>query len=249
MGQLEGKTAVVTGGSVGIGLAGARRLAAEGATVFVTGRRKPELESAVAEIGNGAVGIPGDVTVPEDRERLFGAVRERGRGLDVLFANAGGGSFSRLEHVTEEHFDQTFNLNVKALLFTVQDALPLLNEGSSVILTASTAATTGGEAFGVYAASKAAVRSFARTWANELKDRGVRVNAITPGPIDTPGITGLAPDEEQAAQLKGALAAAVPLGRMGRPDEVANAVLFLASDQSSFITGSNLDVDGGQNQI
>jgi NAD(P)-dependent dehydrogenase (short-subunit alcohol dehydrogenase family) len=249
MGQLEGKTAVVTGGTVGIGLASARRMAAEGAAVFVTGRRKPELDAAVAEIGNSAVGVQGDVTDPEDRERLFGAVRDRGRGLDVLFANAGGGSFSRLEHVTAEHFDQTFNLNVKALLFTVQAALPLLNQGASVILTASTSATTGAEAFGVYGASKAAVRSFARTWANELKDRGVRVNAVTPGPIDTPGITGLAPDSDKAAQLKASLAADVPLGRMGRPEEIADAVLFLASDQSSFITGSNLDVDGGLNQI
>lgn len=249
MGQLEGKTAVVTGGTVGIGLASARRMAAEGAAVFVTGRRKPELDAAVAEIGNSAVGVQGDVTDPGDRERLFGAVRDRGRGLDVLFANAGGGSFSRLEHVTAEHFDQTFNLNVKALLFTVQAALPLLNQGASVILTASTSATTGAEAFGVYGASKAAVRSFARTWANELKDRGVRVNAVTPGPIDTPGITGLAPDSDKAAQLKASLAADVPLGRMGRPEEIADAVLFLASDQSSFITGSNLDVDGGLNQI
>jgi NAD(P)-dependent dehydrogenase (short-subunit alcohol dehydrogenase family) len=249
MGQLEGKTAVVTGGTVGIGLAAAKRLAAEGATVFVTGRRKPELDAAVAEIGKSAVGVQGDVTDSEDLDRLYEAVRQHGRGLDVLFANAGGGSFSTLEQVTHEHFDQTFNLNVKGLLFTVQTALPLLNDRASVILTGSTTATTGTEAFGVYAASKAAVRSFARTWANELKGRGIRVNAVTPGPIDTPGITGLAPDEEQAARLKGALAAQVPLGRMGRPDEVAGAVLFLASDQSSFITGADLHVDGGMNQI
>lgn len=249
MGQLEGKTAVVTGGTVGIGLAAAKRLAAEGATVFVTGRRKPELDAAVAEIGTNAVAVQGDVTDAADRDRLFEAVRQHGRGLDVLFANAGGGSFSTLEQVTAEHFDQTFDVNVKALLFTVQDALPLLNQGASVILPASTTATTGTEAFGVYAASKAAVRSFARTWANELKGRGIRVNAVTPGPIDTPGITGLAPDEEQAAQLKGFLATQVPLGRMGRPEEVADAVLFLASDQSSFITGTNLHVDGGMNQI
>ena len=249
MAQLEGKTAVVTGGTVGIGLAAARRLAAEGATVFVTGRRKPELDAAVAEIGGGAVGVQGDVTRPEDLERLFEAVQQRGRGLDVLFANAGGGEFAPLEQVTAEHFDQTFGLNVKALLFTVQAALPLLNQGSSVILTGSITATTGVEAFGVYAASKAAVRSFARTWANELKGRGVRVNAVTPGPIDTPGITGLAPDEEQAAQLRKSLAAQVPLGRMGRPEEVADAVLFLASDQSSFITGADLQIDGGMIQV
>ncbi|WP_460494727.1 SDR family oxidoreductase [Dactylosporangium cerinum] len=167
----------------------------------------------------------------------------------MLFANAGGGSFATLEQVTEEHFDQTFNLNVRAVLFTVQRALPLLNDGASIILPASTTATTGTEAFGVYAVSKAAVRSFARTWANELKGRGIRVNAITPGPIDTPGITGLAPNQQQADQLKGFLATQVPLGRMGRPDEIADAVLFLASGQSSFITGADLYVDGGMNQI
>ncbi len=249
MGQLEGKTAIVTGGTVGIGLAAARRLAAEGATVFVTGRRKPELDAAVGQIGANAVGVQGDVTVSEDLDRLYEAVQQRGRGLDVLFANAGGGEFATLEQVTEEHFDQTFGLNVKALLFTVKAALPLLNDGASVILPGSTTATTGTEAFGVYAASKAAVRSFARTWANELKGRGIRVNAITPGPIDTPGITGLAPDAQQAEQLKGFLATQVPMGRMGRPEEIADAVLFLATAQSSFVTGIDLHVDGGLNQI
>ena len=249
MGQLEGKTAVVTGGTTGIGLAAAKRLAADGARVFVTGRRKPELDAAVTEIGSNAIGVQGDVTDSADLDRLYEAVQQHGHGIDVLFANAGGGSFSTLEQVTEDHFDQTFTLNVKALLFTVQAALPLLNDGASIILPASTTATTGTEAFGVYAASKAAVRSFARTWANELKGRGIRVNAVTPGPIDTPGITGLAPNEQQADQLKGLLAGQVPLGRMGRPEEVADAVLFLASDQSSFITGTDLHVDGGMNQI
>ena len=249
MGQLEGKTAVVTGGTTGIGLAAAQRLAADGARVFVTGRRKPELDAAVTEIGSNAIGVQGDVTDSADLDRLYEAVQQHGHGIDVLFANAGGGSFSTLEQVTEDHFDQTFTLNVKALLFTVQAALPLLNDGASIILPASTTATTGTEAFGVYAASKAAVRSFARTWANELKGRGIRVNAVTPGPIDTPGITGLAPNEQQADQLKGLLAGQVPLGRMGRPEEVADAVLFLASDQSSFITGTDLHVDGGMNQI
>jgi NAD(P)-dependent dehydrogenase (short-subunit alcohol dehydrogenase family) len=169
--------------------------------------------------------------------------------VDVLFANAGGGSFASLEQVTEEHFDQTFDTNVKGLVFTVQKALPLLNDGASVILTSSTAATSGDETFGVYAASKAAVRSFARTWANELKGRGIRVNAVSPGSIDTPGITGLAPDEAQAEQLKGFLAGRIPMGRMGRPEEVADAIVFLASDQSSFITGADLYIDGGLNQI
>ena len=249
MGQLEGKTAVVTGGTTGIGLAAARRLAAEGATVFVTGRRKPELDAAMAQIGGNAVGVQGDVSDLADLDSLFQGVRGAGRRIDVLFANAGGGEFATLEQVTEEHFDSTFAINVRGLLFTVQKALPLLNDGASVILTGSTAATAGSEAFGVYAASKAAVRSFARTWANELKARGIRVNAITPGPVDTPGITGLAPDQQQAAQLKGFLATRVPLGRMGRPEEIADAVLFLATSQSSFITGADLQVDGGLNQI
>jgi NAD(P)-dependent dehydrogenase (short-subunit alcohol dehydrogenase family) len=248
MGQFDGKTAVVTGGTTGIGLAAARRLASEGAHVFITGRRKPELDAAVESIGARVTGIQGDVSVPEDVDRLYDTVRSAGRRVDVLFANAGGGSLATLEQVTEEHFDQTFDINVKGVVFTVQKALPLLTDGASIILPGSTAATSGSEAMGVYAASKAAVRSFARTWANELKGRGIRVNAIAPGPTDTPGISGAAP-EEQAAQLKQAMAAQVPLGRMGRPEEIADAVLFLASSQSSFITGSNLYADGGLNQI
>jgi NAD(P)-dependent dehydrogenase (short-subunit alcohol dehydrogenase family) len=249
MGWLEGKTAIVTGGTTGIGLATAGRLAAEGAHVFVTGRRKAELDAAVNKIGAGATGVQSDVSDLADLDRLYAEVRRQGRRVDVLFANAGGGSFASLEQVTEEHFDQTFDINVRGLVFTVQKALPLLNDGASVILTSSTAATSGAETFGVYAASKAAVRSFARTWANELKGRGIRVNAVTPGTIDTPGITGLAPDEAQAEQLKGFLAGQIPMGRMGRPEEVADAIVFLASDQSSFITGSELYVDGGLNQI
>ncbi|MCX4572096.1 SDR family oxidoreductase [Streptomyces sp. NBC_01571] len=249
MGQLTGKVAIVTGGTTGIGLATAKRFAAEGAQVYVTGRRKAELDAAVQDIGSGAVGIQGDIADLGDLDRLYAAVEQDGRRIDVLFANAGGGEFARLEDVTEEHFDQTFGINVRGLLFTVQKALPLLNEGASVIVPGSTAAASGGEAFGVYAATKAAIRSLARTWANELKGRGIRVNVIVPGPIDTPGIAGLAPDSEQAGQLKGHLASLVPLGRMGRTEEVAGAVLFLASDQSSFTTGSELYVDGGQNQV
>lgn len=249
MGQLEGKTAVVTGGTTGIGLAAATQLAAEGAHVFVVGRRKPELDAAVESIGARATGVRADISDLADLDRLYETVRGQGRRIDVLFANAGGGSFATLEQVTEEHFDQTFGINVRGLLFTVQKALPLLNDGASVILTSSTTSTTGAEAFGVYAASKAAVRSFARTWANELKGRGIRVNSLTPGPIDTPGVTGLAPDREQAAGLKAALVDQVPLGRMGHVDEVADAVVFFATGRSSFITGANLDVDGGMNQI
>ncbi|MFF2997982.1 SDR family NAD(P)-dependent oxidoreductase [Streptomyces sp. NPDC057950] len=249
MGQLTGKVAIVTGGTTGIGLATAKRFAAEGAQVYVTGRRKPELDAAVEDIGSGAVGIQGDISDLADLDRLYAAVAQDGRRIDVLFANAGGGEFGRLEEVTEEHFDQTFGVNVRGLLFTVQKALPLLDEGASVIVPGSTAAASGAEAFGVYAATKAAVRSLARTWANELKGRGIRVNVIVPGPIDTPGIAGLAPDAEQAGQLKDFLASQVPLGRMGRTEEVAGAVLFLASDQSSFTTGSELHVDGGLNQV
>lgn len=186
MGQLDGKTALVTGGTTGIGLATARRFAAEGAHVFITGRRQEVLDAAVAEIGANATGVRSDVADLADLDRLYAAVTEQGRSIDVLFANAGGGEFSTLEQVTEQHFDSIFDINVKGMLFTVQKALPLLNDGASVILTGSTAATTGAEAFGVYAASKAAVRSFVRTWANELKDRAIRVNTLVPGPIDTP---------------------------------------------------------------
>lgn len=248
MALLEGKTALVTGGSTGIGLAAAVRLAAEGAHVFITGRRKEELDAAVETIGS-ATAVTGDIADLADLDRLYEAVRDRGQGLDVLFANASVAAFAPLEQITEEHFDTLFGINVRGTLFTVQKALPLLNDGASVILNGSTNVDGGDEAFGVYAASKAATRSFARTWANELKGRGIRVNAVTPGPTDTPGLSGLAPDPEQAAGLRQALAAQVPLGRLGRPEEIAAAVAFLASDQSSFITGTSLYVDGGLNQI
>ncbi|MGW5863472.1 SDR family NAD(P)-dependent oxidoreductase [Streptomyces sp. NPDC055239] len=249
MGQLEGKTAVVTGGGTGIGLATAVRLAAEGAHVFITGRRKTELDVAVETIGSaGATAVAGDISNLADLDRLYDAVRSRGQGLDVVFANAASFSFATLEQVTEEHFDQTFDVNVRGTLFTVQKALPLLNDGASVILNASTAADNGTEAFGTYAASKAAVRSYARTWANELKGRGIRVNAISPGPIDTPGITTVF-GEDNAADARVNLAAGLAIGRMGRPEEVAALVAFLASTESSFILGANLYVDGGENQI
>ncbi len=248
MGQLEGKTAVVTGGGTGIGLATAVRLAAEGAHVFITGRRQDVLDAAVETIGPaGATAVVGDVSRLADLDRLYTAVRARGRGLDVVFANAGTASFATLQQVTEEHFEQTFGVNVRGTLFTVQKALPLLNDGASVILNSSVRADDGVAAFGAYAASKAAIRSFARTWANELKDRGIRVNAISPGTIDTPGLDAVAAGGTPLT--KSQFAAGVPLGRIGRPEEVANVVAFLASEQSSFILGANLYVDAGENQI
>ncbi|WP_421107291.1 SDR family NAD(P)-dependent oxidoreductase [Streptomyces sp. NEAU-S77] len=250
MGQLEGKTAVITGGGTGIGLATAIRLAAEGAHVFITGRRKTVLDAAVETIGSArATAVAGDISDLADLDRLYDAVRARGRGLDVLFANAAAASFATLEQVTEEHLDETFGVNVRGTVFTVQKALPLLNDGASVILNSSVRAGDGVAAFGAYAASKAAIRSFARTWANELKGRNIRGNAISPGTIDTPGLDGVAGTGDDAAAIKSRFAAGVPLGRIGRPDEVANVVAFLASEQSSFILGADLYVDGGEMQI
>ncbi|WP_150252385.1 SDR family NAD(P)-dependent oxidoreductase [Nocardiopsis deserti] len=249
MQRLQDKTAVVTGGGTrGIGRATAARLAAEGAHVFITGRREAELDEAAEVIGSAVTAVPGDITDPADLDRLYAMVRERGRGLDVLFANAATASFATLEQTTEEEYDRIFDVNVKGTLRTVQKALPLLNDGASVILNASTTVDRGTAAFGAYAASKAAIRSFARTWANELKDRGIRVNAISPGPIDTSGITELA-GEQNAAAFREGLVADVPIGRMGRPEEVAATVAFLASADSSFLLGANLYVDGGENQI
>ncbi|GAA2136461.1 SDR family NAD(P)-dependent oxidoreductase [Streptomyces synnematoformans] len=250
MGQLEGRTSVVTGGSTGIGLATAVRLADEGAYVFVTGRRKTELDAAVAAVGpDRATGVAGDVSEAADLDRLYEAVRARGRGLDVVVANAGTAAFVTLEQTTEEHLDQTFAVNVRGTLLTVQKALPLLNDGASVVLIGSTAADRGMEAFGAYAASKAAVRSFARTWSNELKGRGIRVNAVSPGMVETPGNTAVVGGEEAMRGVREAAATMVAKGRMGRPEEVAAAVAFLASEQSSYLVGANIYVDGGVNQI
>lgn len=250
MGQLEGKTSVVTGGSTGIGLATAVRLADEGAYVFITGRRKDVLDAAVETIGpDRATAVVGDVSEAADLDRLYEAVRARGKGLDVLVANAAIAEFVTLEQTTEEHFDQTFGVNARGMLFTVQKALPLLNDGASVVLIGSTAADRGMEAFGAYAASKAAVRSFARTWSNELKGRGIRVNVVSPAWIETPGGTAAFGDEETFRAVKENVAATVAKGRFGRPEEAAGVVAFLASEESSYVVGVNLYVDGGTNQI
>ncbi|MFG1652974.1 SDR family oxidoreductase [Micromonospora sp. NPDC049275] len=249
MGQLDGKTALVTGGTTGIGLATARRFAAEGAYVFVTGRRKGPLDEAVASIGANATGIAGDVGNLDDLDRIMQAIEARGAGLDVLFANAGGGEFSPLDSITVEHVANTFDTNIYGTIFTVQKALPLLNEGASIVLTGSTAASNGTPAFSVYAASKAAIRSFGRTWAAELVGRKIRVNTLVPGPTETPGLAGLASSPEEAPGLLKGIASNVPMGRMAHPDEIANAALFLASDQSSFMTGSELFADGGEQQL
>ena len=246
MGQLEGRTALVTGAASGIGLAAAHRFVAEGAHVFITGRRQAELDEAAEALGPDATPVRGDVSDLDDLDRVFAAVTEHGDGLDVLFANAGGGAFAPLAELTPAQFDETFAINVRGAVFTVQKALAVLNDGASIILTGSTSASKGVEAFGVYAASKAALGSFARTWAAELRQRGIRVNTVVPGPTDTPGLRGLAPHPDQAPQLLAQLAAGVPLGRLGSTDEIANAVLFLASDQSSFVTASELFADGGE---
>ncbi|MEV3902362.1 SDR family oxidoreductase [Mycobacterium sp. NPDC050551] len=248
MNQLSGKTALVTGGTSGIGLATAQRLAAEGAHVFLTGRRQSGVDEAVASIGANATGVQGDITDADDLERLAGAIQEHGEGLDVVFANAGGGEFATLADETPEHLLDTLTRNVGGTVFTVQKVLPLLNEGASIVLAGSTAASAGVPAFGAYAASKAAIRSLGRTWAAELVDRKIRVNTVVPGPVETPGLRGLAPSGQDQALLDGE-AASVPLGRLGRPDEIASAVVFLASDQSSFMTGTELFVDGGSRQL
>ena len=250
MNRLEGKVAVITGGNSGIGLATARRFAEEGAHVFITGRRQNELDAAVRQIGKQATGVQGDVSNLADLDRLYATVkREKGR-IDVVFANAGAGdALAPLGAISEELFDTTFSRNVKGLLFTVQKALPLLLDGGSIILNASIAASKGMPGMSVYSATKAAVRSFARGWTVDLKARKIRVNAISPGPIDTPGVKSLGLTEAQLEQFKTEILGAVPLARMGRADEIASAALFLASDDSSYVTGIELFVDGGMAQI
>jgi NAD(P)-dependent dehydrogenase (short-subunit alcohol dehydrogenase family) len=249
MGRLQGKIAVVTGGNSGIGLATAKRFVAEGAYVFITGRRQAELDKAVEAIGAGVTGVQGDVANLDDLDRLFATVRvEKGR-LDILVANAGSGTVAPLGAITEEGFDKTFGVNVKGTLFTVQKALPLMAAGGSIILTGSTTGVTGTPAFSVYSASKAAIRNFARSWALDLKETGIRVNVLTPGPTSTPGLHGIAKTPEEERALLAGLIAQTPLGRLGRPEETAAVALFLASEDSSFMTGSEVFVDGGQAQI
>ena len=249
MKKFEGKVAVITGGNSGIGLATAQQFVSEGAYIFITGRRQSELDAAVKQIGENVSSVQGDVSNLEDLDRLYAKVKEQKGMIDILFANAGVGELSLLGTITEAQYDKIFGVNVKGLLFTVQKALPLFRDGGSIILNASIGGSKGIEATSVYSASKAAIRSFARTWAAELKHRRIRVNAMSPGPIDTPAFNGLARTREEVDQIKTNLASKVPLGRMGMPDEVAKAVLFLASDDSSFITGIELFVDGGMAQI
>src|SRR5438034_4047286 len=249
MGKLDGKLALVTGGNSGIGLATAKLFVNEGAYVFITGRRDPELAAAVKEIGRNVTGIQGDVSNLGDLDRLFAQIkREKGR-LDIVFANAGVATYAPFGKITEEHYDSIFDINVKGLLFTVQKALPLMPDGASIILNASIVASKRPPANSVYSATKAAVRSFARTWTTELKDRRIRVNAVSPGPIDTPGLNELLASSETGQQRAKMIAATVPLGRLGRPDEIAKAVAFLASDDSSYVTGIELFVDGGVAQV
>ncbi|HEY1744887.1 MAG TPA: SDR family oxidoreductase [Granulicella sp.] len=250
MGKLTGKIALVTGGSEGIGFATAQEFIKEGAFVFITGRRKPTLDAAVAKLGTSALGIQADSAKLDDLDRLYAEIKQKKGKLDVLFVNAGGGEFAPLGQITEEHYDQTFAKNVKGLVFTVQKALPLIGKGGSIILNASIVATKGMPAFSVYSATKAAVRNFARGWTADLKGTGIRVNVVSPGPIDTPGLRGVTDGTEEGyKQFMDAMAAGVPLGRVGQPEEIAKAAVYLASDDSSFVAGFDLVVDGGYAQV
>jgi NAD(P)-dependent dehydrogenase (short-subunit alcohol dehydrogenase family) len=243
VGRLKGKVAVITGGTTGIGFAAAKLFVEEGAYVFITGRRQKELDDAVKAIGENVTGVQGDVSKLADLDRLYETVKAEGRQIDVVFANAGLGEFAALGSITEEHFDKLFNINVKGTLFTVQKALPLLNDGGSIILTGSVASLKGTPAFWVYGATKAAVRNFVRAWTIELKDRRIRSNVLSPGPTETPLV------DHQPPEAIAKIVSTVPMGRMGSPEEIAKAALFLASDDSSFVTGIELFVDGGRAQI
>jgi len=249
MSRLQGKIAVITGGSSGIGLATARRFVTEGAHVFITGRRKAELDKAVALIGGNVEAVQGDVSNLDDLDRLYARIAEQSGKIDVLFANSGMVETVPIGQITPKHFDHTFGVNTRGLLFTVQKALPLMRDGGSIIVTASIAWMKAMPGYTTYSASKAAVRSFVRTWTLELKDRGIRVNSLSPGPVDTPIIDGQFKSQAKADEFKAGFAAAIPLGRLGRPEELAAAALFLASNESSFVTGIDLCVDGGIAQI
>ena len=248
-GKLEGKVALITGGNSGIGLATAKQFVNEGAYVFITGRREAELAAAKKQIGKNVTAIQGDVSNLDDLDRLFAQIKKEKGKLDIVFANAGVARYAPLGTITEDFFDSIFDINVKGVLFTVQKALPVLRDGGSIILNASIVASKGLSSNSVYSATKAAVRSFARTWTTDLKDRRVRVNAISPGPIDTPGLSELLASSETGEQRKKMISTTVPLGRFGRPEEIAKAVVFLASDDASYITGVELFVDGGFAQV
>lgn len=241
--KLAGKVAVITGGNSGIGLATAQRFVSEGAYVFITGRRQKELDAAVKQIGGNVSGVQGDVSKLADLDRLFQVVKSQKGHIDILFANAGVGEFSSIDSVTEQHFDKIFDINVKGALFTVQKGLPLVRDGGAILLTGSVAGSKGFPQFGVYNASKAAIRSFARSWTSDLKERKIRVNVISPGPIETPILNDV-PQEAVAGFVS-----LVPLGRIGEADEIAKAAVFLASDDASYITGAELFVDGGLAQV
>src|SRR5580700_1831399 len=249
MHRLDGKTALITGGTSGIGLATAKQFVNEGAYVFITGRREPELAAAVKEIGRNVSGVQGDVSNLADLDHLFAQIRKEKGKLDIVFANAGVAKYAPFGKVTQEFYDSIFNINVKGLVFTVQKALPLLPDGASIILNASIAGSKGLPTYSVYSATKAAVRSFARTWTTDLKERRIRVNAVSPGSIDTPASRDLLASSEVGEKRKKMIAESVPLGRFGTPDETAKAVVFLASDDSSYVTGIELFVDGGFAQV
>jgi NAD(P)-dependent dehydrogenase (short-subunit alcohol dehydrogenase family) len=249
MPKLDGKVSLVTGGTSGIGLAAADALAREGSHVYITGRREQELATAVQQIGSNVTGVQGDVSNAKDLDRLFARINDEKGRLDILFANAGIARYAALGNITEELYDSIFNVNVKGVLFTVQKALSLMPDGASIILNASVVGSKGLSANSVYSATKASIRSLARTWTTDLKHRRIRVNAISPGTIDTPGLNDLLASGEAGEQRRKMVASAIPLGRFGRPDEVAQAVVFLASDESSYITGAELFVDGGFAQV
>ena len=249
MGKLDGKIALVTGANSGIGLATAKEFVKEGAYVFVTGRRGPELSAAVEAIGKNVTGVQGDMAKLADLDRLYAKIKQDKGRLDIVFANAGIAKYAHFGSITEEFYDAIFDINVKGLLFTVQKALPLLPDGASIILNSSVVGSKGLPINSVYSATKAAIRSFARTWTTDLKDRRIRVNAVSPGSIDTPGLSGLLGSSEAGQERLKNVSNNVPLGRLGRPDEIANAVVFLASDDASFVTGAELFVDGGFAQV